>query len=99
MESSPLIPEPPRREDGRGRPGRLGEPSSTVSFGFSVPVLLGVTCLRGIPDTKPATDDFSNGCAPASCVVFSRHWLETCRCKGALMCAKPSSRAALQIGR
>jgi hypothetical protein len=57
----PLIPEPYRRKDGRGRPWRPRRAFSTRFFGCCIPAPPGVTCPRGIRPIKLATVVFKIG--------------------------------------
>jgi hypothetical protein len=75
--------------------GKTGAPSSTVSYGSSVPALLGRTCLNDIPPTRPAIADFSNGCDQGSCEVSWKHSLKICGSRVGSTSVKPSSMAAL----
>ena len=68
----PLIPEPPRRKDGRGRPWKGRRSVLSASFGRSVQALPGLTCLNVFPPTRRAIADFSNGCGQESCEVSSK---------------------------
>jgi hypothetical protein len=62
-----LIPEPPRRRDGAGVPGRVAVAFSTVFYGCSAPALLGLICLNVIPRIRHAIADSSNGGGQESC--------------------------------
>jgi len=69
----PLIPEPPRRKDGRGRPWKGRRSVLSGILWVSAPALLGPICLNVIPPTRRAIADFSNGCGPESCEVSLKH--------------------------
>ena len=69
----PLIPEPPRRKDGRGRPWK-GRRS--VLSGILWVLRTGApwaACLNVFRPTRRAIADFSNGCGQESCEVSSKH--------------------------
>jgi len=68
-----LIPEPPRRKDGRGRPWKGRRSVLNGILWYSAPALLGLICLNVIPPTRRAIADFRNGCGQGSCVVSSKH--------------------------
>jgi hypothetical protein len=57
---------------GAGVPGRVAVASSMAFYGCSARALLGLICLNGIPLTRRAIADSSNGCGRASCEVFSK---------------------------
>ena len=57
---------------GAGVPGRVAVASSMAFYGCSAPALLGLMCLNGIPHTRPAIVDSSNGYGQESCEVSSK---------------------------
>ena len=63
-----LIPEPPRRKDGRGRPWK----SRRSVLNAILWVLLGLICQNAIPLTRRAIAGSNNGCAQESCEVSSK---------------------------
>ena len=67
-----LIPEPPRRKDGRGRPWRSRRSVLNAILWVLRPVLLGLICQNVIPLTRRAIADSSNGCGQESCDVSSK---------------------------
>jgi hypothetical protein len=80
---------------GAGVPGRVAVASSMAFYGFSAPALLGLICLNGIPLTRSAIVDSSNGCGQESCGVSSKRSLKFCGFKAGSMSVKLSLMAAL----
>ena len=72
----PLIPDPPRRPDGRGRPWKdARDIMNGVLYGYCVQVLLGMTCQKkGTRHFKHAIVDFSNGFVPVYLKRFFKHY-------------------------
>src|SRR6516164_8074391 len=92
-----LIPEPPRRRDGRGRPWRGRR---EVLSGILFILRTGAPWAdlpTGILLTRPATADSSNGFAPVSCAVCWKLWRRTCAAVVDSIWKKPSSTAALLL--
>src|SRR5919106_3948689 len=71
----PLIPDPPRRPDGKGRPWKdARDVMNAVLWILRVQVLLGMTCLTGIHHTRHVIEGFSNGFIPGYLKRFFIHW-------------------------
>jgi putative transposase of IS4/5 family DUF4096 len=68
-----LIPEPPRRKDGRGRPWKARRSVLNGILWVLAPALLGLICLNVIPLTRRAIVDSSNGCGQESCEASWKH--------------------------
>ncbi len=71
----PLIPDPPRRPDGKGRPWRDSREVMTAYYGYYVQEHHGMTCQTDTRHTRHATVGFSSGYAPARLRRYFRHWL------------------------
>ena len=67
-----LIPEPSCRKDGRGRPWKSRRSVLNGILWVLRTALLGLICLNGIPLTRAAIVDSSNGCGQESCEVSSK---------------------------
>jgi Putative transposase of IS4/5 family (DUF4096) len=86
-----LIPEPPRRNDGRGRPWKARR---SVLNGILWVLRTGAPWV--IPLTRRAIVDFSNGCGQESCEASWKHKPKICRFEVGWMSVKPSSTAAVR---
>jgi hypothetical protein len=67
-----LIPEPPRRKDGRGRPWRSRRSVLNAFYG-SAPALRGLICLNVIPLPDVPSLIPATGAVQESCEVSSKH--------------------------
>ncbi len=73
----PLIPKPPRREDGREDPGETPEMSSTASSGYFAPEHPGKTSQDATLRIRPATAASRDGPKKESFRVSSKNWPKT----------------------
>jgi hypothetical protein len=73
----PLIPDPVRQADGRGRSWRDSRDVLNSILWFCVPALLGATCQNATRLTRPATDASSGGTRKVCWMRFFEHWSKT----------------------
>jgi hypothetical protein len=78
----PLIPQPPRREDGPADPGETLAMFSTPSSGYFAPVLPGRISPNATHPTRPATVACRNGSSKEFSAPCSKRWPKTSKNAG-----------------